>query len=874
MNILTIDFETYYDSDYSLRKMTTIEYIMSGKFQAIMMSYALNDEPIKNALGYAEIKAVLDSIDWNNTVLNAQNTQFDATIVQARFGHTAKFYTDTMAMARVTGAHVFKGASLAAIAEVLQSNGVKVPPKGEEVASACGLHLYCSRHGIYYLSREEQEDPNKIHEGHTLLQNYVRYCNNDVHLAREAFKYFTKFITPDEMKYGDMILKCYIEPSLYLDLGIIEQEIARIHKRDKERAREVADKYFAGDQKLLRSTCRSVPKFTAFLRDLGGVFEDEIDEEEEIMPYQFIIPTKYSDKKGRIEPCYAKTYPPVIELCDRMDEIGEVFRTKLALNSSIELSRAERFKAIAQLNCGFGMPYTVSGAHTHRLGGCFVGDSKIIVKSPDHGMRIISIKDLRNIDLVYDGESFVKHDGLVYKGEQNVIYYDGLVGTKDHVVYTEDREEIELGLAKSKKAKLWTIHSKYGYKRFHHRAYILPALEEVRKILDHHAFLTYYYKSKEFARGRLTEDEWNKVLSYYKLDEYNTERFTIGKQPVYDILNCGKHHRYWVDGHIVHNSGGLNVQNLSSGRKAGQSNALKRSITAPLGHQVVVFDSSQIELRTGSYIAGDKATLRMFVEGRDPYSEQAALIYGGDPFEIKRMAKSGVEPYASIQRPAGKASLLSNIYGTGAIGFMNYAKLMGVDMSYEEAAHIVKVYRDTHPEVVNAWNDCELALRGMLAGTSGYFGGPDGKLFYYDGSRVNHGVRMPGIRLPDGNWLNYSYLTKREKVYPDGTAKMNYAYRGLKEGRIQWIFTYAARIFENCNQALAFAVMKYQAMLINQRYRIVLNTHDEWGIVVPDAEVPQAKEYMQWCMRQVPTWATGLPVDCEGDSAVHYGDCK
>nr|DAE86733.1 MAG TPA: DNA POLYMERASE [Caudoviricetes sp.] len=690
MNILTIDFETYYDSDYSLRKMTTIEYIMSGKFQAIMMSYALNDEPIKNALGYAEIKAVLDSIDWNNTVLNAQNTQFDATIVQARFGHTAKFYTDTMAMARVTGAHVFKGASLAAIAEVLQSNGVKVPPKGEEVASACGLHLYCSRHGIYYLSREEQEDPNKIHEGHTLLQNYIRYCNNDVHLAREAFKYFTKFITPEEMKYGDMILKCYIEPSLYLDLGIIEQEIARIHKRDEERAREVADKYFAGDQKLLRSTCRSVPKFTAFLRDLGGVFEDEIDEEEEIMPYQFIIPTKYSDKKGRIEPCYAKTYPPVIELCDRMDEIGEVFRTKLALNSSIELSRAERFKSIAQLNCGFGMPYTISGAHTHRLGG----------------------------------------------------------------------------------------------------------------------------------------------------------------------------------------SGGLNVQNLSSGRKVGQSNALKRSITAPLGHQVVVFDSSQIELRTGSYIAGDKATLRMFVEGRDPYSEQAALIYGGDPFEIKRMAKSGVEPYASIQRPAGKASLLSNIYGTGAIGFMNYAKLMGVDMSHEEAAHIVKVYRDTHPEVVNAWNDCELALRGMLAGASGYFGGPDGKLFYYDGSRVNHGVRMPGIRLPDGNWLNYSYLTKREKVYPDGTAKMNYAYRGLKEGRIQWIFTYAARIFENCNQALAFAVMKYQAMLINQRYRIVLNTHDEWGIVVPDAEVPQAKEYMQWCMRQVPTWATGLPVDCEGDSAIHYGDCK
>lgn len=687
MNVLTVDFETYYDREYSLSKMTMIEYIMDGRFQPIMMSYAINDEPIKNVIGYPKIKEVLDVIDWGNTVLNAQNTAFDATIIRARFGHTARYYTDTMAMARVTAAHVFEGASLGAIAKVLQANGVPVPPKGKEVQSALGMHLYNAYQGTPYLALKATTDHKEIQRGHELLMGYVEYCNNDVHLAREAFKYFTKMITPDEMQYGDMILKCYIEPSLYLDLPIIEEEIQRIHERDEKRARDVANKYFNGNQAELRSVCRSVPKFTEFLQGLGGVLEHEIDEDTD---YTFIIPSKYSDKKGRVEPCYSKTFPPVIEMCDRMDEIGDIFRTKLALSSSIELSRAERFRAIAKLGCGFGMPYTVSGAHTHRLGG----------------------------------------------------------------------------------------------------------------------------------------------------------------------------------------AGNINVQNLSSGRKEGQSNALKRSISAPPGHQVVVFDSSQIELRTGSYIAGDHATLNLFVAGKDPYSQQAALIYGGDPDEIKKLAKSGVEPYQSIQRPAGKASLLSNIYGTGAVGFMNYAKLMGVDMTLEEAQHIVKVYRETHPEVVAIWNACEVALRNMIAGASGYFGGPDDKLFYYDGARVNHGVRMPGIRLPDGNWLNYHCLSMREREYPDGSTKMNYAYRGLKEGRIQWIFTYAARIFENCNQALAFAVMKYQALLINQRYKIVLNTHDEWGIVVKDDEVEQAKEYMQWCMRQVPEWSKGLPVDCEGDAAVHYGDCK
>lgn len=687
MNVLTVDFETYYDREYSLSKMTMIEYIMDGRFQPIMMSYAINDEPIKNVIGYPNIKRILDGIDWSNTVLNAQNAAFDATIIRARFGHTARYYTDTMAMVRVTAAHVFEGASLAAIARVLQANGVHVPPKGKEVESALGMHLYNAYSGTPYLALKATTDKNEVQRGHELLMGYVEYCNNDVHLAREAFKYFTKMITPDEMQYGDMILKCYIEPSLYLDLPIIEEEIQRIHERDEKHARDVANKYFGGNQAELRSVCRSVPKFTEFLQSLGGKLEHEIDEDTD---YSFIIPSKYSEKKGRVEPCYSKTFPAVIEMCDRMDEIGDIFRTKLAMSSSIELSRAERFRAIAKIGCGFGMPYTVSGAHTHRLGG----------------------------------------------------------------------------------------------------------------------------------------------------------------------------------------SGGLNVQNLSSGRKEGQSNALKRSISAPPCHKVVVFDSSQIELRTGSYIAGDHATLNLFVMGKDPYSQQAALIYGGDPDEIKKLAKSGVEPYASIQRPAGKASLLSNIYGTGAVGFMNYAKLMGVDMTLEEAQRIVKVYRETHPEVVAIWNACEVALRNMIAGASGYFGGPDGKLFYYDGARMNHGVRMPGIRLPDGNWLNYHCLSMREREYPDGSTKMNYAYRGLKEGRIQWIFTYAARIFENCNQALAFAVMKYQALLINQRYKIVLNTHDEWGIVVKDDEVEQAKEYMQWCMRQVPEWAKGLPVDCEGDASRHYGDCK
>ena len=66
-------------------------------------------------------------------------------------------------------------------------------------------------------------------------------------------------------------------------------------------------------------------------------------------------------------------------------------------------------------------------------------------------------------------------------------------------------------------------------------------------------------------------------------------------RPVYDLVNVGKKNRFWANGKLIHNSGGLNVQNLSSGRKAGQSNALKRSITAPDGHVCIAYDSAQID---------------------------------------------------------------------------------------------------------------------------------------------------------------------------------------------------------------------------------------------------------------------------------------
>ena len=66
MDLITVDFETYYDKDFSLRKMTTESYIRDYRFEVIGVSVKLNNGDTEWASGtHDEIKDCLycDQID-------------------------------------------------------------------------------------------------------------------------------------------------------------------------------------------------------------------------------------------------------------------------------------------------------------------------------------------------------------------------------------------------------------------------------------------------------------------------------------------------------------------------------------------------------------------------------------------------------------------------------------------------------------------------------------------------------------------------------------------------------------------------------------------------------------------------------------------
>lgn len=319
-------------------------------------------------------------------------------------------------------------------------------------------------------------------------------------------------------------------------------------------------------------------------------------------------------------------------------------------------------------------------------------------------------------------------------------------------------------------------------------------------------------------------------------------------------------------------AGSANMQNLPSGRREGQSDLLRRSIIAQGNSVIVNYDASQIECRVLAYIANQTDVLGVFASGGDVYSFAASKIHGIPYHEIIDGRKSSDPETAhkySMMRQYGKTATLALGYGQGAQGFQKYALVnTGINMTMDESATTVRAWRDANGFITGFWRMCDQALATMVAGGQMYFGGADGKMFFADGNRYIFGRKVAGIRMPNGLWLNYPNLSadftnpRRPQYFYD---KCGYNGKPLKTK------VYSGLVAENITQALAFAVMKTQAVWIAQYYPIVMNTHDEWCIVVPREQAEVAAGYMHRCMCTAPDYIQGIPLASEGGWAQSYG---
>jgi DNA polymerase I-like protein with 3'-5' exonuclease and polymerase domains len=323
------------------------------------------------------------------------------------------------------------------------------------------------------------------------------------------------------------------------------------------------------------------------------------------------------------------------------------------------------------------------------------------------------------------------------------------------------------------------------------------------------------------------------------LEETRTQRFievaSRGKMPV-PIKYYAAHTGRWGG------SDKINLQNLPS--RGPNAKVLKSSICAPEGYSIIEADSAQIEARVLAWLSQQVDLVRAFENGEDVYKKMAGSIYGKKEEDI-----------SAAERFIGKTTILGCGYGMGAVRFKEQLQSFGVDMEQEEAARIIKIYRQTNSSITKLWRECQVALEGMRQGDA-YAIGLSGVLQVIP--------KENGIQLPNGLMMRYDNLKAEE-----GEKGLEYFYK-TRRGDVR---IYGGKVVENVCQAIARCIMAEQMLMISKKYRVLLTVHDSVVCSVPDKELDKAAAYVDSCMRHTPEWAKGLPVRGDVETGKNYGEC-
>lgn len=338
MNILTVDFETFYSRDFSLSKITTEEYVRDDRFEVIGVAVAVNDnEPEWFSGSFEETKDWLSRFDWASSFVLAHNTQFDGAILSWLFGIKPKGWLDTLCMARAVHG-INAGGSLKALAERYD-----IGVKGTEVLNALGM-------------RRCDFTPDELHR-------YGMYCRNDVVLTKKLFGILAKNFPPKELKVIDCTLRMYIQPTLQLNLTMLEAHLEEV--KDRKAALLAATN---ADKDSIMSN----DMFAKLLENCG------------VVP-----PKKLSPRTGKDTWAFAKTDEEFKALLEHQDlKVQTLVSARLGIKTTLEETRTQRFIDIAKRG-RLPVPIKYYAAHTGRWGG----DDKINLQNlPSRGANAGKLK--------------------------------------------------------------------------------------------------------------------------------------------------------------------------------------------------------------------------------------------------------------------------------------------------------------------------------------------------------------------------------------------------------------------------------------------------------------------------------------------------
>jgi DNA polymerase len=204
--------------------------------------------------------------------------------------------------------------------------------------------------------KEVDDAQGKYITGFTLseLEQYGRYCVNDVELTKKLFDVLSVDFPLDELKLIDMTLRMYTSPVLEVDDALLMERLDEVRSEKSELLKSLMERLECDTEEAVRKKLASNKQFAGLLVEFG------------VPP-----PMKVSKTTGKDTFALAKNDEGFIALTEHEDPfIQQLCAVRLGTKSTIEESRIERFISIGARNKGrLPIPLKYYGAHTGRWSG-------------------------------------------------------------------------------------------------------------------------------------------------------------------------------------------------------------------------------------------------------------------------------------------------------------------------------------------------------------------------------------------------------------------------------------------------------------------------------------------------------------------------
>ncbi|NCC33862.1 MAG: hypothetical protein EOM24_17875, partial [Chloroflexia bacterium] len=220
IDVITIDYETYWSAKYSLSKLNAIEYIMGDEFELISCATKINDQQTIVTFGMEATLDLFAEIDWPRAVVVAHNgAEFDHLVTAWRVSPRLdtpiqpRLWADTLQMARPIHQRSV-GGSLKTLAE---QYGLQA--KGDLTTGVLG-----STKGVHLRDFTPEQ-----------LVAMREYNQVDTELCYALFQRMLPHTSAEELLLMDMTTRALAHPQFHLNIDLLKRGL-KAEQRRKERS--------------------------------------------------------------------------------------------------------------------------------------------------------------------------------------------------------------------------------------------------------------------------------------------------------------------------------------------------------------------------------------------------------------------------------------------------------------------------------------------------------------------------------------------------------------------------------------------------------------------------------------------------------------